>query len=56
MSLDHPVVPLLGRLMMSYIFLTRRGRQDTWMVRKRNVHEHATLANDSGAAGDCHSD
>jgi len=51
MILDHPVVPLLGRLMMAYIFGDQRDWESIWMVRQRGVHEHQALAADSGAAG-----
>jgi len=32
MILDHPVIPLVGRLMMAYIFATS-GIGKIWMVR-----------------------
>ena len=51
MILDHPVVPLLGRLMMAYIFATSGIAKIFGWSGKRGVHEHQALADDSVAAG-----
>src|SRR6266446_8510003 len=37
-------------------FRDQRDWEGIWTVRERGIHEHAALAADSGAAGDCDGD